>query len=77
MIRVMNACYSNIYNQRVNWYTLKGIWFVPLQILMKDNRYKIIHPNNNNNHDDNSFETLSEIFSKNRIKNNQSSYHYK
>ncbi|RIA90202.1 pyridoxal phosphate-dependent transferase [Glomus cerebriforme] len=71
-IGVMDACGPNIYNQKVTWYAPKGIWFTPPKILMKNNKYKI-HTDINVS----SYDSLSEIFSENRIDNDQLSYHYK
>src|SRR5436190_14756195 len=74
-IGVMNACGPNIYNQRVTWYTPKGVWFTPPQILMKDYKYRINVPNTNDV--GGSFDLLSEIFSDSRVENDPLSYHYK
>ncbi|PKY27118.1 PLP-dependent transferase [Rhizophagus irregularis] len=76
-IGVMNACGPNIYNEKVSWYSPKGIWFKPPQILMKDNKYRInnIPKTINNNFD--GFDSLTEIFNENRVEKDPLSYHYK
>ncbi|CAG8452399.1 1262_t:CDS:2 [Funneliformis caledonium] len=73
-IGVMNASIPSIYNKRVNWYSPKGVWFAPPQILMKDNIYRIKITNGD---EIGRFDSLSEIFSESRIEKDGLSYHYK
>ncbi|GES77675.1 pyridoxal phosphate-dependent transferase [Rhizophagus clarus] len=67
-IGVMNACGPNIYNQKVSWYSPKGIWLKPPQILMKDNKYRVNVPKTIKF---DGFDSLSEIFSDKRVENDE------
>ncbi|KAI9324082.1 pyridoxal phosphate-dependent transferase [Zopfochytrium polystomum] len=43
-IGAMNASNPNVYNDKVNWYSGRGCWFEPPQVIFKNGKYSISLP---------------------------------
>ncbi|TPX70130.1 hypothetical protein SpCBS45565_g01925 [Spizellomyces sp. 'palustris'] len=63
----MDACGPNVYNEEINWYKPRGLWFAPPTIVFKNGQYTLrLPPSLQHTRSAPTFQSLSDVFSLDR-----------